>query len=533
MKTLLRVFLKENFSLKRLLGFDAKASKLKAVLIIFAILYAAITFFGAIGYMFFDLAKLFHNMGLETLLLNFLFTYVMGLSILFVFVRASGYLFYYKDFDLLAPLPLTPKTLFTAKLTVMMILIYLSAFLFTSPIAFSYFYWADWSLLSLLYFIIAFLTLPLIPIIVVTFVAYLIAKVTAKLRYAKLINLALMLILFIGSMVFMFAISSTGDANPLLGQQDFMSNIERYYPPLQWFVSAVHGQSALSLMWLILFNVIPFVLFIICAPSIVHKLNQAGIRSTTHSLKKHVVFKHRSVMHTLIIKEFKKLYNVPIYAFNAGLGPLILILLPIASVVFRSSIEEAMINLTQISMGLDMTILLIFAFSISMAYTSAISLSLEGKNFWIIKSLPLSAKTIIGSKILFNIILTVPLAIIGLLILLVTLNLSFLHVLAMMVGLTVFALLTSTLNALFNLLLPKLDFKNEVEVIKQSISALLGIFSGFIIMGLNGYVFYHALSITNFQGAVYLITLANSLLLGLTLLLLHIKVNILFSKIHG
>ncbi|MFW6319918.1 MAG: hypothetical protein ACOC1L_06995, partial [Bacillota bacterium] len=496
-KTLLRVFIKENFSLKRLLGFDAKASKLKAVLIIFAILYALITFFGAIGFIFFDLAEQFHNVGLEALLLNFLFTYVIGLSILFVFVRASGYLFYYKDFDLLAPLPLTPRTLFIAKLLVLMLLIYLSAFLFTSPISFSYFYWSDWSGLSIIYFIIAFLTLPLIPLIIVTIVAYLIARITAKLRYAKLINLALMLILFIGSMVFMFVISNTGNTNPLLGQQTFMTNIEQFYPPLRWFVQAVNHQHLLSLLWLMLFNIVPFVLFIMFAPSIVHKLNQAGIRSATHSTKKDIVFKQRHVVQTLIIKEFKKLYNIPIYAFNVGLGPLILILLPLASIIFRSSIEAVMMNVSEIPVGLDMTVLLIFAFSISMAYTSAISLSLEGKNFWIIKSLPLSAKTIIGSKILFNIILTVPLAMIGLAILLITLDLSLGNVIAMMIGLTLFAFLTSSLNAIYNLLLPKLDYKNEVEVIKQSISALLGIFSGFIIMGLNGFILYHALSITN------------------------------------
>ena len=78
--TLVKLFLKENISLKRLMGFDVKQSKTKAVLIGLAIVYTLIVFIGAFGYMFFDLGRILNEMGQAEILISFLCIYTLGMS---------------------------------------------------------------------------------------------------------------------------------------------------------------------------------------------------------------------------------------------------------------------------------------------------------------------------------------------------------------------------------------------------------------------------------------------------------------------
>ncbi|MDR4968864.1 MAG: hypothetical protein RG740_04545, partial [Acholeplasmataceae bacterium] len=92
------------------MGFDIKKSKVKAALIGLAIIYAIAVFVGAFGYMFFDLGRILNDMGQPKILLSFLTIYSLGLAIIIVLLRASGSLFYYKDYDILSPLPIHPRT---------------------------------------------------------------------------------------------------------------------------------------------------------------------------------------------------------------------------------------------------------------------------------------------------------------------------------------------------------------------------------------------------------------------------------------
>jgi ABC-2 type transport system permease protein len=125
-----------------------------------------------------------------------------------------------------------------------------------------------------------------------------------------------------------------------------------------------------------------------------------------------------------------------------------------------------------------------------MTYTSAISLSLEGKNLWILKSLPIKAETIMFSKILFNILLVLPISIFAILMFGISIQIGFVNQILLIVLASAFSILTSTVDGIVNLYMPKFNYTNDVEVIKQSAGALLGVFGGFGLMALNGLGFY-------------------------------------------
>jgi len=489
---LLKLFFKENFSLKRLFGFRIKDNKLKAGLIGFALLYALVTFVGMFGYLFYDLGRILKDMEQVHILLGFLGFYSIGMSVFIVFFRASGSLFYYKDFEIIAPLPIHARTVFIAKLTVLMLMLYLMSFLATGPIIFSYFYWTGFQFVTFLYYVIAMLFIPLIPVIVLSFLSLFMAIATSKLRASKIINLIFMFAIFLGIFAFSFSLNSV-DSNPLTGQIDLFAGLSDSYPPLGWFIDAISNHDPLALFLLILSNGGLFTLFIIFVFPLVEFTNKRGIRSNIKKHHKAITYRKQHIMVTLIKKEFSKFFSITLYALNAGLGPVVLVIGSIASIFYKADVEAFLGEMIGSGLEIELLLLVLYGFLISMTYTPAISLSLEGKNFWAIKSLPLKANTVMYAKVLFNVLLIGPIAIFSVLIFGYTMSLAFVHQILLILLVISFTFAISFMDAVFNLYMPKFDYINDVEVIKQSASALLGIFGGFALVGLHG-VFYYFVS---------------------------------------
>ena len=189
----------------------------------------------------------------------------------------------------------------------------------------------------------------------------------------------------------------------------------------------------------------------------------------------------------------KKFFSVNIYVMNSGLGPILMFIGGVLSFIYADRIESVAESLIGLSFAIEYIVLIACGFFITTVYTSAISLSLEGENFWLIRSLPIQAKTIMFSKMLFNVLLALPFAIFFIGAISFSLSLNFLTILLMMVLVASFSFATSILGSVINLYFPKFNFKNETEVVKQSVGAFLGMFSGWgilLILGLlNAFVF--------------------------------------------
>lgn len=493
-KELIRLFFKENFSFHRFLGFNYKKEKGKAILIMAAIIYAFVAFAGSFGYMFFDLGKMLSEINQTQIILSFIISYALGMAIMFVLFRADGMIFHAKDYEILAPLPIPSKTILFAKIAVLYVMTTTFSILISLPMAFGYFYWHGFSIIGFLFYLIGLLFVPLIPMVVMSFISLLIATISKQFRASKIVSIILLFAFFIGIFALSFSMSDV-EQNPLTGQIDLLAGLSTYYLPIKWYMNAVHQHQVLDLLYLIISHSFIFVVYFLLIGPLVNKTNQNQSKMKTFKNNKALTYESKSLYQTLINKEFKKFFGVTLYAVNSGLGPVILIILSIASLFYQNKISEILAQVTGVGLDIEIMILLIMGFSIAMTYTPAISLSLEGKNFWIIKSLPIKAETLMISKVLFNLLLVVPIAIISVLMLGFALKIHILTQMLMLCLIIGFAVFMSFMDAIFNLYIPKFDFKNEVEVIKQSASAMLGVFGGFAALAMNG-LFYYLLANT-------------------------------------
>lgn len=487
---LIKVFFRENFQLSRLIGTNVRKNKKKALLLGLVILYAFGVYLFSFGFLFYEFGKALKAMDSLDVLLQFGFMYGFGMALIIVLFRANGYLFHYKDFEILEPLPIPHRSVIIAKLAVMMLLVYLTLAMILSPIMFSYFYHAGFHLGKLLMTMLGFLMIPIIPLVIFSFISLLIARITSSFRKSNLLNIIAMFLVFIGIMAVSLSFTAGGGADPLSGQQNFISGFGTYYLPMKWFVASVHNLSVIDLLWLVLSSVALMIVFVLVIQKLVLRTNQKGLSVITRKQSKRAKSQVRSTFMSLLIKEVRKFVSVPIYAVNSGFGPVLLIILSSLSLVFRNQIMTFMSDTVGGAVPIDVVILVFVAFCLSTVFTSAFTLSLEGKQFWILKSLPIEPVKVMNAKMAFNVLLGLPAAWFSIILFSFSFSLEWLQIVVMLLVTCSFSLLTSAFGSVINLYFPKFEFRNDVEVVKQSVGALIGIFGGFGFIAINGVGYY-------------------------------------------
>jgi ABC-2 type transport system permease protein len=110
-----------------------------------------------------------------------------------------------------------------------------------------------------------------------------------------------------------------------------------------------------------------------------------------------------------------------------------------------------------------------------MSSTTSASISIEGKNYWILKTLPIDPYKVFNSKMLLNLTLVLPVLYFSLIILYFSLGLTLVEVITLAVISTITSLVSAKLGLLLNLKFPNLDAINDVVIVKRSASVMIAI----------------------------------------------------------
>ena len=250
-----------------------------------------------------------------------------------------------------------------------------------------------------------------------------------------------------------------------------------------------------------------------------------GKKAKTYKTKNYLLkeSKNSSIYVSLIKKELKTYFNTPIYLLNTAIGFILLMATPVA--LFFVDVEAELLKLIAYAFC---------AFSLSTCSTSSASLSLEGKNFWIFKSSPISYKKIIYSKALTNFLLVVVSAIVMLVITLIANKLPVLFTILLFLLVLSSGLVVSFVGIVINMLFPKLDFENETAVVKQSASVGFSLLS-FMVAFMACPIIFIVLSIKAITIDVNLLLTINIVFLlvvfGLSILFIEKKTDKLIGKL--
>jgi ABC-2 type transport system permease protein len=164
---------------------------------------------------------------------------------------------------------------------------------------------------------------------------------------------------------------------------------------------------------------------------------------------------------------------------NTGLSLVIFIFLSAALIIKFDEAANMLIEQTpELSIDFLRSILPAVYFGLIcmgsfMTFITCSMVSLEGKMFYYLKSLPIKPATLLFAKILTSLLFVTPLMLAFDVLMVYHFQFDFLSSIAIFAASFIFPAITACIGILLNLRYPKLDFESEAEVVKQSMSTLI------------------------------------------------------------
>ena len=442
---------------------------------VFLMLFMGLTFFG----MFFSLSYLMMPViesgnGVLYLAVFGIFTVLMGLMGS-VFLTYNA-LYEAKDNDMLLAMPILPGMILFARIAGLYITTLGFGLLVLIPSAIVYFMTAGISAVSLILYLISVLLLPLFSLAVALVLGFFIALFSSKIRNKSLITVVLSLAFFC---VYYFSMLKIGDIiNILIYQSDIVTQfIEKWLYPFYLLGKGLAGDALsyalFAVITLAVFGVIYFVLSrTFFKLAIVNK----GQKKLKYKEKR---AKQTSAKLAFMKKELLYFKNTPVYILNSAFGSLMVL---VASVIFAVKKEALLPMMAQSGFpvfSMPLIIGLALCVVASSNNISAVSVSLEGRNIYMLHSLPCNVSDVFFGKIMLHTAVTgIPL-VIGNVIVSISLGADIITGMLLTVFSVLFVFVLAETGLVINLLFPKMEWTNETVPIKQSLSSLLGMFSGF------------------------------------------------------
>jgi ABC-2 type transport system permease protein len=385
---------------------------------------------------------------------------------------APGQLFFCSDYDLLLSLPVRTSTVLMSKMTSLLLSSLVITALFALPPLVVYGCKSGAGLPFYFFAVVATAFIPLAPLTVAALFTLMTGGVAARFKRsnALIANLTLILLLVLMACYQALAASSRAAA---AGVGQILAAIGAWYPPARLCFDALRGPSLLSLALFIALSLGVFALF--CA---LFARSFKGIlsRLTATSAKANYKLKElaaSSVLRALYLKELRGYLSCPIYLMNTFFGMVLLTLFSVSTLCWGDTVKARLFHQPVPADALPLMAVLAAVFCAVISCTTAATISLEGRNLWVLKSAPLDPLTIFKGKLLLNLSTTWPLIAVNSVLLALGLRLDLRHWFLLWAVPSAYALFVAVAGLFINLLYPKLEFKNPMTVVKQSASALM------------------------------------------------------------
>lgn len=416
--------------------------------------------------------------------------------------KSGDLLFNCRDDDLMLSLPIKKSTVLFIRVFKLYVfeLLYNSLFLIPAMIAYAIRIDVSWTFY--LSSLAAILLLPIVPIVIGCIIGGIIVGVSSRFRLKNLVQIIVTMAFLLGIFIVFSNINSV-IAGIAANATSINDVITRLYYPAGAYIGMVTNFNIINFLIFIAVHIAIFGVMLLVLSKIYYKINSRAKTIKIHTHKTTYKIKRRSVIHAIIAKEFNKFINTPVFVINAGFG---LVLFVVACVLVNVNLDsitsflqnydvELDFNLAEIVKQFAPAILfcLIVMASVMSSITSSM-ISLEGRAFNILKSIPIKPTTIIIGKVLAAVLVMLPFILIGDLIMFAKFDFSLLEIILILLASIVLPLLAELIGIALNLKYPKMNAENDAEVVKQSISTLIATFLGMGITALTIFIIAKTLS---------------------------------------
>ncbi len=402
---------------------------------------------------------------------------VVSASSLLTFIQSITYtkslIFCPKDHDLLFSLPVKSTTIVSAKLATLYALDLVSTLAFLVPCLAAYIVFSGFELWFVISFVIMSVFVPLIPILLAAIISAVVSLIASRFRRAKTVGTVLYLLFFA---LFLFgtmtvSMNATADETQMLEMlSDAASRMIAIYPPAKLFSDGVEGRVSSALLFLgismLAFAIVSFV-FGKCYAKF-HEFFAPRSHRVAYKLEK----RSSSAVVALMKKDMKRYLSAPGVLLNQGAGLLMILVFAVVFPLQFGGEEMGGVNILASMMPY------LFAMGAAMTCFTNASISLEGKMFPLLKSLPISVGTILSAKQALHNLFCMPVIALAACISSIVCGFSVPDMLVTVVVPLLYSYNTGVVGLLINLKKYKFDWATEMHVAKNSLPVMVTMFGG-------------------------------------------------------
>ncbi len=445
--------------------------------------------------------------------------FIAAFSLIFIFsiFETKAELFDCKDNDLLLSMPIKPKDITLSRISIVLLYNYIEVFIIMLP-CIIYYGIKSGDAVGVFGGLFVTLLIPIIATSLASFVGYLVAYITKKLKknnfFIVALCIAFLVLYFVGYEVVLAKLEL------------FLANVEAAGGVaksellfLYHLGCAALFQPVSTLILVAATAALGVVTYLIISRNYI-KIITANIKSGTKY--KSADLGEKSPLSALVSKDIRHFFSSPTYMLNTGLGLIFEVMVGVLAIVKMDTLKmlaQALFGAASdatpeiVIIPIMIGALVLFAGFNTM---SACSISLEGKNLWIIRTVPVRELDVLHSKIISQIIITLPPSLIASVLFIIASSAPIEYWAFYIIIPTLALTFSAILGTVINVLLPKLEFTNEAEPIKQSFS----VFVTMMIQMLLGAVVL--------VGTVLLVALMRPIFIILIMLSLYLVLTVVF-----
>ena len=442
-------------------------------------------------------------LGLLELIPGMAMTISSVIVLFFTMFKTNGEFFGFRDYDMIMSLPIPISTVVNSRFVNMYLWNTFFTILVMLPMGTIYFIFEKVTFTGIVFWILGMLLSPLIPTTIAAVFGAVITAFSSKFRYASAVASVLSIAAIVGLMVLSMSAGSqesglsnlvdskTGNLNkevfsslaPQISEQ-----LNRTYPPVALFQRAVSKGDWVSFFLFAGISIGWYGLFVFLLSI---KFRQINTALTSHQSKANYKMEKLYASSTLLAlykKTIARILKSTICATNLLIGCVMAILFSTAILVVGPEKMLKSMEMTPYLPVVKNAAGYVIAAMVSMTNTASVSLALEGKNIWLIQSLPIPPKKLYDSYLLTNLTFTLPTSVLCAIFFCIAFKVDVMTAFIIMLTPVAFSLFTAVMGIFIGNRLAYYDWQDEVQLVKQSMMSLFGMLGGMVVISICGVV---------------------------------------------
>ena len=400
--------------------------------------------------------------------------------------KSGDLLFSPKDNDMLLAMPIKKPTIVLVRMIKFYVFEMIYCLIFLLPAIIAYAVNAD---VEPSFYLVAptmLLLVPVIPIVISCVVGLGISEIAVRFRHRAFWQVILSFVaLFVILTVILTANMNSGFNNGsmiMIGEK-----INTFYYPAAAFTRLATNFDIWEYLLFVAVNLTLAIVAVLLISRFYFQMvtRVSAVKRGQNTVLKYHFRKHGQVC-AIVRKEMSRYFSTPVLLTNTALG-LVLFLVAVGALCFNydsivasitGSVENFPLSLDEIWGYLPSVAFILVAFASLMTFITATTISLEGKAFNLLKTLPISGRKVIFSKVLAAMILIVPFTLIGSIVMMVRFRFDILSGILVLIAAIAMPLVTELIGILINLKYARFDAENDAVVVRQSAGVMVATFLG-------------------------------------------------------